>query len=135
MPLCSKRGTIYGVYDLSEQIGVSPWAWWADVRIPHQDEIYIKNEPYVHGSPTVKYRGECPSIFHRAWQSSGTDADASTACFARSLILGFFLNDEQPALTNWAIQQYGTNSSVTFKHEVRSYRSLAINDRDSTGPD
>src|SRR5581483_11924700 len=26
-----KRGTIYGIYDLSEQIGVSPWYWWADV--------------------------------------------------------------------------------------------------------
>ena len=30
-----KRGTIYGIYDLSEQIGVSPWYWWADVRVPH----------------------------------------------------------------------------------------------------
>jgi hypothetical protein len=65
----SKRGTIYGVYDLSEQIGVSPWAWWADVRIQHRDELFIKNEPYVRKSPTVKYRG-------------------------------FFLNDEQPALTS-----------------------------------
>jgi hypothetical protein len=26
------RGTIYGLYDVSEQIGVSPWYWWADVR-------------------------------------------------------------------------------------------------------
>src|SRR3954470_17273887 len=30
-----KRGTIYGIYDLSEQIGVSPWYWWADVP-PHK---------------------------------------------------------------------------------------------------
>ena len=29
-----KRGTIYGIYDLSEQIGVSPWYWWADVPVP-----------------------------------------------------------------------------------------------------
>src|SRR5690242_14130163 len=25
-----KRGTIYGIYDLSEQTGVSPWHYWAD---------------------------------------------------------------------------------------------------------
>ena len=34
-----KRGTIYGIYDLSEQIGVSPWYWWADVRVPHADAL------------------------------------------------------------------------------------------------
>ena len=27
-----KRGTIYGIYELSEQIGVSPWHWWAECR-------------------------------------------------------------------------------------------------------
>src|SRR6266571_4043181 len=32
-----KRGTIYGAYDLSAQIGVSPWHWWADVPIAHED--------------------------------------------------------------------------------------------------
>lgn len=39
-------------------MGVSPWIWWADVRIPHHEAVYIKNEPYVHKSPTVKYRGK-----------------------------------------------------------------------------
>src|SRR5262249_6540154 len=34
-----KRGTIYGVYDLSEQIGVSPWYWWADVTPTHADAL------------------------------------------------------------------------------------------------
>ena len=32
-----KRGTIYGIYDLSEEIGVSPWYWWADVPVAHRD--------------------------------------------------------------------------------------------------
>ena len=32
-----KRGTIFGVYDVSEQIGVSPWYWWADVPVRHRD--------------------------------------------------------------------------------------------------
>ncbi len=37
-----KRGTIFGIYDLSEQIGVSPWYWWADVRVPHQSALYVQ---------------------------------------------------------------------------------------------
>jgi len=52
-----KRGTIYGVYDLSEQIGVSPWYWWADVPVQHKDALYVKAGKYVQGPPAVKYRG------------------------------------------------------------------------------
>ncbi len=37
-----KRGTIYGIYDLSEQIGVSPWYWWADVPTRHQNALFVK---------------------------------------------------------------------------------------------
>ena len=52
-----KRGTIYGIYDLSEQIGVSPWYWWADVPVQHKDELFIKAGSYTQGPPAVKYRG------------------------------------------------------------------------------
>jgi Glycosyl hydrolase family 115/Gylcosyl hydrolase family 115 C-terminal domain/Viral BACON domain len=52
-----KRGTIYGIYDLSEQIGVSPWYWWADVRVPHENALYVTPGRYVQGEPAVKYRG------------------------------------------------------------------------------
>ncbi len=52
-----KRGTIYGIYDLSEQIGVSPWYWWADVRVPHADALYVQPERNVQPPPAVKYRG------------------------------------------------------------------------------
>src|SRR5580698_5826210 len=52
-----KRGTIYGVYDLSEQIGVSPWYWWADVRVPHADALYVMPGRVVQPVPAVKYRG------------------------------------------------------------------------------
>jgi hypothetical protein len=52
-----KRGTIYGIYDLSEQIGVSPWYWWADVPVRHQDTLAVKPGAYTQGSPAVKYRG------------------------------------------------------------------------------
>ena len=51
-----KRGTIYGIYDLSQQIGVSPWYFWADVPVSHKDALYVK--PIKHTqSPSVKYRG------------------------------------------------------------------------------
>ncbi|HUB51100.1 MAG TPA: glycosyl hydrolase 115 family protein [Terracidiphilus sp.] len=52
-----KRGTIYGIYDLSEQIGVSPWYWWADVRVPHADALYVDPGRVVQPVPAVKYRG------------------------------------------------------------------------------
>jgi hypothetical protein len=62
-----KRGTIFGVYDLSDQIGVSPWYWWADVPVQHHDELFVKPGTVVQGPPAVKYRGiflndEAPSL-------------------------------------------------------------------------
>ncbi|KAK6359636.1 hypothetical protein TWF696_000780 [Orbilia brochopaga] len=52
-----KRGTIYGAYDVSEQIGVSPWYWWADVPAIKHDNIYALDVVRVQKSPSVKYRG------------------------------------------------------------------------------
>ncbi len=52
-----KRGTIYGIYDLSEEMGVSPWYWWADVPVQHRDALFVKAGRYVQGPPAVKYRG------------------------------------------------------------------------------
>jgi hypothetical protein len=62
-----KRGAIFGIYDLSEQIGVSPWYWWADVPVEHREALYVAAGRYVHGEPAVKYRGiflndEAPSL-------------------------------------------------------------------------
>ncbi len=52
-----KRGTIYGIYDLAENIGVSPWYWWADVPVKTYAELYVKPGRYTEGEPKVKYRG------------------------------------------------------------------------------
>jgi hypothetical protein len=52
-----KRGTIYGIYEISEQIGVSPWYWWADVPPQHHRELFIKAGTHTQGPPVVKYRG------------------------------------------------------------------------------
>jgi hypothetical protein len=52
-----KRGTIFGIYDLSQQIGVSPWYWWADVPVVHKEALHVKAGKYQQGEPSVKYRG------------------------------------------------------------------------------
>ena len=52
-----KRGTIYGIYDISEKIGVSPWYWWADVPVRKSESLYVKAGKYIQPSPKVKYRG------------------------------------------------------------------------------
>ncbi|EST07409.1 hypothetical protein PSEUBRA_003235 [Kalmanozyma brasiliensis GHG001] len=76
-----KRGTAYALYTLSDEMGISPWKWFADVQ-PTQSHSAVYYSPSSssasfgsnacsHGPPLVKYRG-------------------------------IFLNDEAPALTNWA---------------------------------
>jgi len=52
-----KRGAVFGVYDLSEKIGVSPWYWWADVPVRHQSNLFVRTGRYTLGEPAVKYRG------------------------------------------------------------------------------
>lgn len=52
-----RRGTAYGVYDLSEKIGVSPWYWWADVTPVKKESLVIRAGTYKQGPPSVKYRG------------------------------------------------------------------------------
>ncbi|BBC35903.1 uncharacterized protein SGFS_071970 [Streptomyces graminofaciens] len=51
------RGTIFGVYDVSYGIGVSPWYWWDDVPPAHRDEVYVLPGRFSQGTPAVKYRG------------------------------------------------------------------------------
>ncbi|HSX50570.1 MAG TPA: glycosyl hydrolase 115 family protein [Cellvibrio sp.] len=53
----NKRGTLYGIYSLSEQIGVSPWYWWADVPVAHKTQLIIDKNTQVVDIPKVKYRG------------------------------------------------------------------------------
>ena len=52
-----KRGTVYGIYELSRQIGVSPWYYWADVPVVKHPELYVKEGEYTDGEPAVRYRG------------------------------------------------------------------------------
>ncbi|WP_406438288.1 glycosyl hydrolase 115 family protein [Streptomyces sp. NBC_01613] len=52
-----RRGTVYGVYDTSERIGVSPWYWWADVPVEHEDTVTVPAGPFKRYEPSVRYRG------------------------------------------------------------------------------
>lgn len=52
-----RRGTAYGVFELSKQLGVSPWYWWADVPAIKQTNLYINTAAKITDAPKVKYRG------------------------------------------------------------------------------
>lgn len=64
-----KRGSIYGIYELSEQLGVSPWYWMADVPVKHRTSAYVKQGSYLSEEPKVKYRG---IFINDEWPSFGT---------------------------------------------------------------
>ena len=71
-----KRGTIYGIYEVSKQIGVSPWHYWADVPVNHKDNLYFIKGIYTDGEPAVEYRGifindEAPALSGWARETFG----------------------------------------------------------------
>jgi len=71
-----KRGTIYGIYDLSNQIGISPWYFWADVPVKKQSELHVLPGIHTQGEPKVKYRGifindEAPALTGWAFEKYG----------------------------------------------------------------
>ncbi len=78
-----KRGTVYGLFHLSDMMNVSPLVNWSDV-VPCRSESVIIRETdlLISKEPSVKYRG-------------------------------FFINDEWPAFGNWAMKHFGgVNASL-----------------------
>ncbi|MGL4519779.1 MAG: glycosyl hydrolase 115 family protein [Phocaeicola sp.] len=73
-----KRGTIYGIYELSTQMGVSPWYFWADVPVEKQSLVAIRRGTYTDGEPAVKYRG---IFLNDEWPSLGGWATATFGGF------------------------------------------------------
>jgi hypothetical protein len=51
-----RRGTAYGVFALSESMGVSPWHFWGDVPSKSRSAVYVSGS-HTQSSPAVKYRG------------------------------------------------------------------------------
>ena len=81
-----KRGTIYGMFHLSELLGVNPWYWFADVTPAKKDFIEITEEDYfVSKEPSVRYRG-------------------------------LFINDEWPAFGNWTFEHFGGFTTEMYDH-------------------
>lgn len=81
-----KRGTIYGLFHLSECMGVSPLVHWSDVKPQKNDCIVLSEEDNrISKEPSVKYRG-------------------------------IFINDEWPAFGNWAMEHFGGLNAKMYEH-------------------
>ena len=52
-----RRGAAYGLFTLSELIGVSPWDWWADVPVKKHAALHVDAPPTYSQTPSVRYRG------------------------------------------------------------------------------
>ena len=104
-----KRGTIYGIYELSEQLGVSPWHWWADVPPRKRTEVHIRPGRYASGEPGVRYRGiflnnEAPCLTGWAQEKfGGLNAKFYTRVF--ELLLRLRANYLWPAMWNNAFNE------------------------------
>jgi len=71
-----RRGAAYGVFTLSEKMGVSPWYWWADAPVKKNESVFLKKGRYVSDGPAVKYRGifindESPAFRYWAFEKFG----------------------------------------------------------------
>lgn len=103
-----KRGTIYGVYELSRQIGVSPWYYWADVPVERREDVFVRPGRYTDGEPAVRYRGlflndEAPCLTSWVKNTFGTGyGDHRFYAKVFELILRLKGNMLWPAMWGWA---------------------------------
>ena len=103
-----RRGTIYGIYELSRQLGVSPWYWWADVPVQQHERAYIKKGVFTDGEPAVEFRGiflndEAPCLTSWVKNTFGTDyGDHRFYEKVFELILRLKGNMMWPAMWGWA---------------------------------
>lgn len=114
-----KRGTIYGIYELSEQIGVSPWYDWADVPVIPQKNLSIVRGSYTAGEPVVKYRGiflndEAPCLTGWVKHTYGTNyGDHRFYARVFELILRLRGNFMWPAMWGWSFYADDPENSRT----------------------
>lgn len=81
-----KRGTIYGMFSLSEYIGVSPLCYWGDVEPAEREEVVLRGDiETLSREPSVKYRG-------------------------------FFINDEWPCFGTWVTEHFGGFNAEAYDH-------------------
>ena len=103
-----RRGTIYGIYELSRQLGVSPWYWWADAPVVRHDDAYILPGVYTDGEPAVEFRGiflndEAPCLTTWVMNTFGTEYGGHEFYEkVFELILRLKGNMMWPAMWGWA---------------------------------
>ena len=103
-----RRGTIYGIYELSQQMGISPWYDWADVPVEHHDSIFVNKGIYTDGEPAVRYRGiflndEAPCLTSWVKNTYGTGyGDHRFYQRVFELVLRLRGNMMWPAMWGWA---------------------------------
>lgn len=103
-----RRGAVYGIYELSEQLGVSPWYDWADAPVRHRVSAAIDRGRYTAGEPAVRYRGiflndEAPCLTGWVKNTYGTDyGDHRFYARVFELILRLRGNFMWPAMWAWA---------------------------------
>ena len=114
-----KRGAIYGIYEISRQIGVSPWYYWADVPVEHHGSIYLCPGTYTDGEPAVRYRGiflndEAPCLTSWVKNTFGTNYGGHEF-YAKvfELILRLKGNFLWPAMWSWAFYADDPLNSAT----------------------
>ena len=114
-----RRGTIYGIYELSEQIGVSPWYDWADVPVEQHDFVAIGRGSYTAGEPAVRYRGiflndEAPCLTGWVEHTYGTKyGDHRFYARVFELILRLRGNFLWPAMWGWSFYADDPQNSQT----------------------
>ena len=103
-----RRGSIYGIYELSQQMGVSPWYDWADVPVEHHDSIFVNRGTYTDDEPAVRYRGiflndEAPCLTSWVKNTYGTGyGDHRFYQRVFELVLRLRGNMMWPAMWGWA---------------------------------
>ena len=114
-----RRGTVYGIYELSRQMGVSPWYWWMDVPVAHHDYVGILPGTYTDGEPAVEFRGlflndEAPCLTSWVKNTYGTEyGDHRFYARVFELILRLKGNMLWPAMWGWAFYADDPENSKT----------------------
>ena len=103
-----RRGTVYGIYELSRQMGVSPWYWWMDVPVEKHDYVGVLPGTFTDGEPAVEFRGlflndEAPCLTTWVKNTFGTNyGDHNFYAKVFELILRLKGNFLWPAMWGWA---------------------------------
>ncbi|MFG6443507.1 glycosyl hydrolase family 8 [Roseateles sp. LKC17W] len=105
-----RRGAVFGGYDLSARIGVSPWHWWADVPVARRADVFI-TPGARRDQPGVKYRGifindEAPALSTWAQAKFG-GANAKMYAHVFELLLRLKANYLWPAM--WAPRAFNAD--------------------------